>query len=203
MYNTPTIDISEVFSIIYDLFYSLFLGQGTDGTFQSWWEQFYPSFKSASTLISLILATGLIYSLIRFAQIRAKEHHELVSGEPLFGPVTLATVTNNVPQSSKTKWQTVEKHVSSENPSDWRLAILEADIILDDMTRELYPAGENIGERLRNMARGDFKTLGKAGEAHGIRNAIAHQGINFMISEREARRIVSLYEEVFREFNYI
>jgi hypothetical protein len=48
-----------------------------------------------------------------------------------------------------------------------------------------------------------MKTLNQAWEAHKIRNAIAHQGADFLLSEREAKRVVSLYREVFQEFDYI
>src|SRR3989344_3650101 len=40
-------------------------------------------------------------------------------------------------------------------------------------------------------------------QAHAVRNKIAHEGAAFMLPEREAKRVVGLYEAVFREFKYI
>jgi hypothetical protein len=94
-------------------------------------------------------------------------------------------------------------HIGSDNPSDWRLAILEADIILDELLSELGYTGDTIGDKLKKAHRGDFKSLDHAWEAHRIRNAIAHEGQDFVLTQREARRILDLYEMVFREFDYI
>jgi hypothetical protein len=102
------------------------------------------------------------------------------------------------------KWQQVQGHVASQNPHEWRLAILEADIILDELVYERFSElGDTLGERLKRVDRGDFKTIDKAWEAHRTRNAIAHEGSSFELSEREMRHILNLYEEVFREFQYI
>jgi hypothetical protein len=53
------------------------------------------------------------------------------------------------------------------------------------------------------VAKGDFKTLDAAWEAHKIRNAIAHEGSDFVLSQRESKRVIGLYEMVFNEFNYV
>jgi hypothetical protein len=36
-----------------------------------------------------------------------------------------------------------------------------------------------------------------------VRNKIAHEGSDFVLSKQEAERTIGLYEEVFSEFNYI
>lgn len=63
--------------------------------------------------------------------------------------------------------------------------------------------GENLGERLRSVEASDFTTIDKAWEAHKVRNQIAHEGADFLLSEREARRVLALYRDVFNEFHYI
>ena len=95
-------------------------------------------------------------------------------------------------------------HLESTNPSDWRLAILEADIMLEEMVSAMPNLhGENLGERLRAVEASDFTTIDKAWEAHKVRNQIAHQGADFLLSEREARRVLMLYRDVFNEFRFI
>lgn len=101
------------------------------------------------------------------------------------------------------KWDLVQKHLSSENQSDWKLAILEADIILSELLESMSLPGESIGERLKAVERSDFDTIEQAWEAHKIRNAIAHEGSDFLITEREAKRIIGLYASVFKEFSII
>jgi hypothetical protein len=101
------------------------------------------------------------------------------------------------------KWNKVRQHIDSENPSDWKLAILEADIILDEMLDKMGYRGETIGEKLKMVEQSDFTTINSAWEAHKIRNSIAHEGSDFLINKREADRVIALFKEVFEEFKFI
>lgn len=101
------------------------------------------------------------------------------------------------------KWLNVIKHINSDNPSDWKLAILECDIILGDMLEMMGHTQDSIGERLKSIEKSDFTNIESAWEAHKIRNSIAHEGSEFLINEREAKRVIGLYEVVFREFDFI
>jgi hypothetical protein len=93
--------------------------------------------------------------------------------------------------------------LNSENESDWRLAVLEADLILEDMLEKIGYPGATIGDKLKGIERSDFNTIDQAWEAHRTRNLIAHEGGDFRITNREARRVVGLYEQVFKEFHFI
>ena len=48
-----------------------------------------------------------------------------------------------------------------------------------------------------------FKTIELAWDAHKMRNRIAHEGSDFVLTEREAKRVFVLYESVFRELKAI
>src|SRR3989344_3284574 len=151
------------------------------------------SFKILATFGTLFLLTGIVYSLIRIDQIRKRQRAEL-------GIVAMAQTSEEV---KNTRWQQVLDHVASDNPNDWRQAIMEADIILDEMLTVMNYQGENLGEKLKQVERSDFDTLDQAWEAHKVRNEIAHQGSNFLLTDREARRVIDLYRQVFEEFRYI
>jgi hypothetical protein len=106
-------------------------------------------------------------------------------------------------KEGSSKWRMVLKHAASRNPSDWKLAIIEADTILDALVERSGFPGTTLGERLKNADKGVFRTLDYAWEAHKIRNRIAHEGSNFVLSERDAKMTIRQYEEVFQEFGYI
>jgi hypothetical protein len=157
-----------------------------------------------STLASLLLLTGIVYAHIRTHQLEEEENARLgiVHGhgdedhEEGHEPVVDEVKVNQ-------KWLRVQKHINSLNQSDWRLAILESDIMLDEMLESMGYRAESLGQKLKSIEKSDFTTLDKAWEAHTVRNSIAHQGADFLINDREARRVIGLYEEVFREFHYI
>lgn len=106
------------------------------------------------------------------------------------------------PEPNK-KWLKVVEHVSSSNPSDWRLAILEADILLNEVLDKMGYHGVTIGEKLKSVERSDFDHLNDAWEAHKTRNMIAHEGSDFRLSQSEAKAVIAKYERVFKEFYFI
>lgn len=101
------------------------------------------------------------------------------------------------------KWQEIVAKSESLDENNWRIAIIEADIILDSLLEKLNLPGATTGEKLKAVEPSDFLTLDNAWEAHKARNNIAHQGSNFLLNQREVRRIISLYESVFKEFHLI
>ena len=101
------------------------------------------------------------------------------------------------------RWRKILEATDSTNDNDWRQAIIDADSILDEIVQKMGYLGDSLGERLRNADKGDFKTLDLAGEAHGVRNRIAHDGSSFLLNQQETKRIIGLYKQVFTEFFYI
>ncbi len=101
------------------------------------------------------------------------------------------------------KWKLVLEHINSDDPNKWKLAIIEADIMLNELLDTLNLPGDSVGEKLKSVEMADFKSIDEAWEAHKIRNAIAHGGSEFLLNEREAKRVIGLYEQVFDEFELI
>lgn len=101
------------------------------------------------------------------------------------------------------RWQHIQDLIKSYNPNDWRQAIIEADIILEEMLEKMGYQGVTIGDKLKTVERSDFVTLDRAWSAHKIRNQIAHSGSSFKLSREIADKTIKEYEEVFREFYYI
>lgn len=101
------------------------------------------------------------------------------------------------------RWREIEELVNSDTPGNWRLAVLEADIMLDDLVKRMGYLGDTLGERLRSIDSATFRTLNQAWEAHRVRNQIAHEGSDFVLSQREARRVIGLFQQVFQEHGMI
>lgn len=208
MESTNFINVGYIFQTIYDLFSGRYLSNG------NWLLnlilKILSFIKPLSVILTLLFTTGIIYCVIRLRAVR-REIMEKVhvhggdhgrSGEA-HGSASSAAGQRESVQSSNERWQKIQSHIHSLNQSDWRLAILECDIILDEMLTKMSYHGETLGDKLKAVERSDFLTIDKAWEAHNVRNAIAHEGSNFQITDREAQRVVGLYEEVFKEFHYI
>lgn len=100
------------------------------------------------------------------------------------------------------RWENVTRHIDSPNQNDWKQAIIECDMILDDILTSMGYRGESIGEKLKRVATGDMKSLNEAWEAHKVRNRIAHEA-GYTIGHHEAKATIANYRKVFEEFYYI
>jgi hypothetical protein len=98
------------------------------------------------------------------------------------------------------RWEIISKYMSDDMPDMWKLGIIEADDLLDNALKNAGYLGNGLGDRLKSA---NFKTIDLAWEAHKIRNRIAHAGINFSLTEREARKAFVMYEAVFKDLKVI
>lgn len=101
------------------------------------------------------------------------------------------------------KWQIVGRYYNSANQSDWKLAIMEADIMLYEVLNRSGFIGESIGEMLKNTDKSKLNTLDEAWSAHKVRNEIAHSGTDYVLSRTMVEKTIAQYEKVFDELNYI
>ncbi len=139
------------------------------------------------------LLLGVVWLLDRIVRLRREEMADLK---------TLLTDGAAEPTEKNERWEKVIAYSVSEHPAEWKLAIIEADNILDDLLKKMQYPGDNLGERLKVVEPSDFLTLNDAWEAHKIRNRIAHES-DFMLSELIARETIARYKRVFEEFEYI
>ena len=163
-------------------------------------------FEIVLSVLSIFFGIIITYTSVRIFEIRAKEKkhlkHEIE--EYAHHQAEQEKLSRNKEHSSKNeRWSSVLTYLFSQSSGDWKLAIMEADSMLDSLMDQLGFKGENLGEKLKGADRDHFRSLTSAWEVHTIRNRIAHEGSAFEISQHEAKRIISLYEQIFREFDYI
>lgn len=155
-----------------------------------------PLIKVITFSLSGVFAFGtIVFSQLRGTVLIAERKKISPDGEP---KVSSATAEDKNPM--KDKWKQIMTHVGSEQPSDWRLAIIEADVMLAELLEKMNLPGDTVGEKLKAVEKSDFVTIDMAWEAHKVRNQIAHEGSEFLFNDREARRVIGLYQKVFEEF---
>jgi hypothetical protein len=66
--------------------------------------------------------------------------------------------------------------IESGQESDWRQAIIEADIMLDELLNATRVPRRIDRRKAACRERAHFRTLNNAWDAHRVRNEIAHQG---------------------------
>lgn len=162
------------------------------------WSRFLDVILLPSVILSVLLFASVVVLSLRIRKL------VLALKEKYQAPETDVFVRSSEERSvGNERWGRVQVLVNSPEPANWRLAVIEADILLNDIVSQMGYEGETLGEQLKQVEKSDFVTLDKAWEAHKIRNTIAHEGGDFILTQREAKRIVNLYKDVFEEFHYI
>jgi len=178
---------------------------------QSFWDLFLSSYLPIIRVMSVALSVALIvfimYVTREMNKVIAAERLKLEGGERQVQKTTTGVSEKDQEvekfEFQNKRWERVVKLINSQNATDWKLAILESDIMLGEMLDAMGYRGDSIGEQLKQIEKADFTTLDSAWEAHKIRNSIAHEGEEFLITHREAQRVIRLFEDVFLEFRYI
>ncbi len=146
-----------------------------------------------SVLVSLVLLGVFVNATIRYRRTLEEVEH------------AHATIHYDEAEETRdhSRWAHVRSLIESPNESDWRQAIIEADIMLDDLLSQLGYPGASVGEKLKHANPNAFRTLQYAWDAHRVRNEIAHAGSAYKLEEHAAHRTIAMYEAVMREHGEI
>ena len=145
-----------------------------------------------SFLVSFVMLALYIYASIETEKLEEHENEHLKAEEQAYIMTLNGHAKNN-------RFANLQKHTESNNPNDWKLAIIEADIILDDVLKRQGYAGATLGERLKSISPSSLQSLDDAWQAHKVRNNIAHAGADFVLTNKIARETVMQYERVLTE----
>lgn len=146
-------------------------------------------------ILSIVCGALVIYCAMRIIEVR---RHERARFQAAAHPVAAHDVSR-----TQLRWNGIVEEANSDDDRKWRLAILEADIMLNELLDIQGYRGETMADKMKQVDRSHFRSIDAAWEAHRARNQIAHQGSAYLLNARDTRRIIGLYEEVFREFKII
>lgn len=155
------------------------------------------SFISQSALFAVLKAFLIIYSLVLIANAVMLLLMRGVTGNlkvQLYG-TTRPLIKKN--EATK-KWESVERRLESDNPSHYKVAVLEADHFADDLLKESGFDGENMSERLANMHPGQLQCYAGLAEAHAVRNRIVNEP-DFTLDREQAREYLEKYKALLVE----
>jgi hypothetical protein len=145
-----------------------------------------------SYLFSIFLLVLFVYASTRFKQLQDIRLAATKEKERIYDENFRSGPKNN-------RMLDVMKHVESDNPNDWKLAIIEADIILDKALKNAGFVGASLGDRLKSISPGQLNSIDDAWQAHKVRNQIAHDGADFVLTRRMAEDTIRQYRRVFVE----
>ena len=94
------------------------------------------------------------------------------------------------------KWNKIKERFATGQEAEYKLAIIEADKLFDELLKRMGYEGKDMGERMEQLTPMELPNLSAVWESHKARNYLAHD-TNYHISFSDARRIVQNYEDAF------
>lgn len=155
------------------------------------YSQNWPAIRRVLAIIFVLLDAALIATLIyavqKFRELRTK------------APLKKAAAHTVLPaEEVRESWEEIRRLANSQNPSDWNMAVLRADALLDDTLRHLGYEGTTLAERLKIVDPAKLRSLDSVWSAHRLRNLIAHDPIEQHSRETIIHTLRS-YEQALKE----
>lgn len=151
-------------------------------------------------IADVALVAGLAYSVVRAWRFRPGFHavgaHEHKGPSKTIHKPTMHDIV------MRERWQSIINKFHTGTPEASRLAIIEADALVDTALKNMRIEGEHLADRLSNLEDEDIKSMPKIWRAHRVRNDLVHT-TGFVIAPQDAERTMQDYEAFLREINVI
>jgi len=113
----------------------------------------------------------------------------------------------DVPLVTKSKmqkrWDKIKDRLKTGNISQYKVAIIEADALADEILGGIGYKGANMTEKLEQIEPTHIDDhLESLKGAHQVRNRIVHEE-NFEIDERLAKAVIGVYENFLKYLEYL
>lgn len=102
-------------------------------------------------------------------------------------------------QFLRERWRKIEDLLELKHEMNYKLAVIEADKILEDVLKSMYFPGESTAERLK-VASYKFPKLRHVWWAHKVRNMCVHD-LRYTLKYSEAQKVIGLFKNALKVLN--
>lgn len=168
---------------------------GILGTLESaYYSRFFLVIQIIIAAYCLVLIFNIAYASLKLSLFRGRVRQ-------FFTGTKVKPEKYEIPETMPGTMQIAEinKKVASDSVSDWKIAVIEADKVLDRTLDKKGFLGESLGEKLKKMVPADLpEVYEEVWEAHKIRNSIVHEP-DFEITQSEGRKLIGIYERAIKK----
>ena len=101
-------------------------------------------------------------------------------------------------QKTFKQWGRVTKRLDKKKEAEYKMAIIEADSLLEEVLRRMGYEGETIKDLLEQIDSKTIPNIEEAWQAHKFRNNIVHDP-SYELTYEQAKKIIGIYEQTFRD----
>lgn len=91
------------------------------------------------------------------------------------------------------QWQKIKLRLTTGMESEYKLAVIEADSMLDDILKNMGFTGDTLGDRLASLTNETLPSINAVLESHKVRNNIVHNP-DFQLTLNDAKKALEVFE---------
>lgn len=110
--------------------------------------------------------------------------------------------TNLPKKEVERTWKSIQEHFFTGSDNDLKIAIIEADKLLNEALRSAGIQGNALSDRLKKIKSSDLPDIELIWQAHKLRNQIAHEN-DFKLKRDLAERTLGVYEATLKELKVL
>ncbi len=104
-------------------------------------------------------------------------------------------------QEIQKRWNIIEGYLKRQEEMSWKLAVMEADTLLDHALKSRGFGGQTMGERLK-LAAYKYPKIRDVWGAHLTRNKLAHEA-SYHLSFGQARNAISSFKRALEQLGIL
>ena len=148
------------------------------------------TFDPAGVAIFLLVIVGIVIAFVLLRSLWRKV-------KQLFAPKLEGMDRKGI----HARWSEIERLVKNGDHMSLKMAVLEADKLLDHSLKAMAMSGSTLGERLK-FAAYRYPNIRKVWWAHRLRNSLAHEP-TFHLAPHTAKRAIKEFERTLRMLNVL
>ena len=135
-------------------------------------------------LLTFIFLSGIIYFLLTSGWVERIFLIDLIEFLK-FKPYEVSRVSK--------KWKKILKRFERGTETEWKLAIIDADDLLNEILKRMGYEGETLGEKLKKVKKTILPNLDEVFQAHKIKSDIIHDP-GYSLSFEQAKKVLEIYQ---------
>ncbi|MEY3471264.1 MAG: hypothetical protein RLZZ223_614 [Candidatus Parcubacteria bacterium] len=100
------------------------------------------------------------------------------------------------------EWENILKRFNNGDEANYKLAVIEADKLLDTVLKKLTIPGSTMGERLKAIPISQLPSIDNVWQVHKLRNHLVHT-TEFVLTENKAKQAMTIYKQAFIELKVL
>ena len=142
-------------------------------------------------VLSALLAIGTVVFLRKSSWLRRYILEDLVE---------ISTYRQYGVKTQEKAWSKIMARLNTGLESEYKLAIIEANSLMDDSLQKMGYKGDSLGEKLKNVPSLVLPNIKEVVEAHRIYGNIVHDP-DYRLSLEETKENLAVFEKTFQELH--